>query len=78
MYQSIFGYRYIKGYRVDFFGWDKDKEQISYEISGKIRKAKRHYTKAATGHGNPPPGTRLEYYHIILPNGTKTNYNIYA
>ena len=78
MYQSIFGYRYINGYRVDFFGWDAEKEQILYEIAGKIRKAKRHYTRAATGHGNPPPGTRLSYYNIILPNNTRATYNNYA
>jgi hypothetical protein len=78
MYQSMFGYRYINGYRVDIFGWDDVNGQILYEIYDKIRKAKRHYTKAATGHGNPPPGTKLEYYQIILPNGKKVNYNIYA
>ena len=78
MYQSIFGYRYICGYKVDIFGWDDKSEKISYEINGKIRTAKRHYTRAALGHGNPYPGTRLEYYQIILPNGKKVNYNIYA
>jgi hypothetical protein len=78
MYQSIFGYRYINGFKVDFFGWDAEKERIVYEIGGKIRTAARHYTRAAFGHGNPPPGTRLEYYQIILPNGKKVNYNIYS
>lgn len=78
MYQSIFGYRYIDGYKVDIFAWDDKNEKISYEINGKIRTAKRHYTRAALGHGNPYPGTRLEYYQIILPNGKKVNYNIYA
>ena len=78
MYQSAFGHRYINGYRVDIFAWDDVTECITYEIKGKIRKAKRHYTKAALGFGNPPPGTRLEYYQIILPNGKKVNYNIYA
>lgn len=78
MYQSIFGYRWINGYRVDIFGWDDVKEHILYEINGKTRKAKRHWTRAALGHGNPFPGTRLEYYQIILPNGNKVNYNIYA
>lgn len=78
MYQSIFGYRYINGYKIDFFGWDDVTEQLLYEINGKIRKAKRHYTKAATGFGNPYPGTRLEWYDIILPNGKKAQYNIYA
>ena len=74
----MFGYRYIKGYRVDIFGWDDIKEQIIYEVDGKIRQAKRHYTRAALGFGNPPPGTRLEWYEIILPNGKKAKYNIYA
>lgn len=78
MYRSMFGHRYINGYRVDIFGWDDVKEQISYEIGGKIRKAKRHYTRAALGYGNPFPGTLLEYYEIILPTGKKTRYNIYA
>ena len=78
MCQSIFGYRYIKGYRVDIFGWDDKHEKILYEIDGKIRKAKRHYTKAALGFGNPFPGTIIEYYQIILPNGKKAKYNIYA
>jgi hypothetical protein len=78
MYQSIFGYRYINDFKVDIFGWNDKTEQIDYEINGKIRKAKRHYTKAAMGHGNPPPGTRLEYYEIILPTGKKVYYNIYA
>lgn len=74
----MFGYRYIKGYRIDIFGWDDLKEQIIYEVDGKIRQAKRHYTRAALGFGNPPPGTRLEWYEIILPNGKKAKYNIYA
>lgn len=78
MYRSMFGHRYINGYRVDIFGWDDVKEQITYEINGKIRKAKRHYTRAALGYGNPFPGTLLEYYEIILPTGKKTRYNIYA
>lgn len=78
MYQSLFGHRYISGYRVDIFGWDDVTEQITYEIGGKIRKARRHWCRAALGHGNPPPGTRLEYYQIILPTGKKANYNIYA
>lgn len=78
MYQSIFGIRYINGFKVDIFGWNDKTEQIDYEINGKIRKAKRHYTKAAYGHGNPPPGTRLGYYEIILPTGKKAYYNIYA
>lgn len=78
MYNSMFGYRYINGYRVDIFGWDDVKEQISYEINGKIRKAKRHWTKAGMSLGNPPPGTIIEYYQIILPNGEKVKYNIYA
>lgn len=78
MYNSIFGYRYIKGYKVDIFGWDDVDEQIYYEIDGKIRKAKRHWTRAALGHGNPYPGTIIEWYTIILPNGKKAKYNIYA
>ena len=40
MYNSMFGYRYINGYKVDIFGWDDIDEQIYYEIDGKIRKAK--------------------------------------
>lgn len=78
MYQSIFGYRYLNGYLVDIFGWDDVSEKITYEINGKIRTAKRYYTKAAFGHGNPPPGTMLEYYNIILPTGKKVKYKIYA
>lgn len=78
MYQSMFGIRYINGFKVDIFGWDDVTERIDYEIKGKCRKAKRHYTRAALGHGNPPPGTILEYYQIILPNGKKVKYNIYS
>ena len=78
MYQSIFGCRYIKGFKVDFFGWEKETERIVYESGGKIRSAKRHYTKAATGFGNPPPGTLIEYYEIILPDGKKARYKIYT
>jgi hypothetical protein len=78
MYNSMFGYRYINGYKVDIFGWDDINEKIEYEINGKIRSAKRHWTCAAMGHGNPPPGTVIEWYQIILPNGKKTRYNIYA
>lgn len=78
MYNSMFGYRYINGYKVDIFGWDDINEKIEYEINGKIRSAKRHWTRAGTGHGNPPPGTVIEWYQIILPNGKKTRYNIYA
>lgn len=51
----MFGYRWINGYKIDIFGWDDVKEQIIYEINGKIRTAKRHYTRAALGHGNPFP-----------------------
>lgn len=78
MYQSMFGYRYINGYKVDIFGWDDVDEKIVYEINGKIRTAKRHYTKGALGFGNPPPGTLLEWYQIVLPNGKKARYNIYS
>ena len=28
MYNSIFGYRYINGYKVGIFGWDDVDEQI--------------------------------------------------
>ena len=76
MYQSMFGYRYIKGYKVDIFGWDDISEQIDYEINGKCRKAKRHYV--CPFGGNPYPGTIIEYYILILPNGKKVKYNIYA
>lgn len=78
MHQSIFGYRYINGFKIDIFGWDDNNEKITYESGGKIRTAKRHYTRAALGFGNPPPGTRLEWYEIILPNGKKASYNIYS
>lgn len=78
MNNAVFGYRYIKGFKVDIFGWDDFHEQIHYEIAGKIRKAKRHWTRAALGFGNPPPGTIIEYYEIILPTGKKTRYNIYS
>lgn len=81
MYQSIFGPRYIGGYKVDIFGWDDVTEQIEYYVhggNGKTRRAKRHYAPwVCRLHGNPPPGTLLEYYQIILPNGKKVNYNIY-
>ena len=74
----MFGNRWISGYKVDIFGWDDVKEQIHYEINGKVRKAKRHWTKAGLSLGNPYPGTIIEYYHIVLPNGKKVKYDIYA
>ena len=78
MGNSYFGYHYVNGYRVDIFGWDDVREQIDYEINGKCRKAKRHYTRAGLALGNPYPGTIIEYYMLILPNGKKVKYNIYA
>lgn len=78
MGNSYFGYRYVNGYRVDIFGWDDKTERIDYEINGKCRKAKRHFTRAALGYGNPYPGTIIEWYQLILPNGKKVRYNIYA
>mgnify|MGYP003294968350 CR=1 FL=1 len=76
MYRSMFGCRYINGFKVDIFGYDDKTEQILYEICGKIRKAKRHYV--CPWGGNPFPGTIIEYYQIILPTGKKVKYNIYA
>lgn len=82
MYQSIFGIRYINGYKVDIFGWDDVAERIGYYVyggNGKTRRAKRHIAPWVNQlHGNPPPGVLLEYYQIILPNGKKVNYNIYS
>lgn len=78
MYQSKFGYRYINGYKIDIFGWDDINEKITYESGGKIRTAKRHYTRAAMDFGNPFPGTLIEWYQIILPDGKRARYCIYA
>lgn len=73
---SIFGTRTIGGFSIDFFGFDKDKEQILYSDGCKVRKAKRHYV--CPFGGNPFPGTLLEYYNIVLPNGKHARYNIYV
>lgn len=67
--------KYIKGFQVDIFGWDDEADSIIY-YSDKTRKAKRNYVCAFGG--NPYPGTLIEYYNIILPNGKKARYSIYA
>lgn len=69
---SLYGVHYIKGHAVDVYGYDSDKERITYCVdNGKERQAKRHYVLHGLG-GNPYPGTLIEYYDIILPNGKKT------
>lgn len=64
-------------YAVDVYGYDKEKEQIIYCVdNGKERKAKLHYVCGFGG--NPYPGTLIEYYNIVLPNGKQTRLGIYA
>lgn len=71
---NFFGYKYINGFKVDFFGYENN--TLYYECNGKTRKAKQHYV--CPFGGNPFAGTIIEYYIIILPNGKKKKYNIYA
>lgn len=73
---NFFGYHYIKGYRVDVFGYDPKTEQIDYEIGGKCRKAVKHYV--CKWGGNPYPGTLIEYYNLILPNGKRARLSVRA
>lgn len=73
---SVYGYKNIKGYRMDVFGFNEEKDRICYEIGGKCREAKRHYVCGFGG--NPYPGTLIEYYNIILPNGKRARYSIYS
>ena len=73
---DLYGYHYINGYRVDVFGYERETGRILYEINGKIRKAKSNYV--CPFGGNPYPGTIIEYYILILPNGKKTRLNIRA
>ena len=73
---SFYGYHYLRGFRVDVFGYDENTEQINYEINGKCRKAVKHYV--CKWGGNPYRGTVIEYYNIILPNGKKARLSIRA
>ncbi len=72
----IFRTHHIDGYAVDIFGYDTEKMCIVYEINGKVRTARQYYV--CPFGGNPFPGTLIEYYNIILPNGKKRRLNIYA
>ena len=74
--RNFYGYHYINGYRVDVFGYDPETERIDYEINGKCRKALKHYV--AKWGGNPYPGTLIEYYNLILPNGKRARLSVYA
>lgn len=73
---KLWGHHYISGYRVDVFGWDPETERIDYEINGKIKTARRHYVCGFGG--NPYPGTLIEYYNIILPNGKRRRLSVRA
>lgn len=73
---GFYGYKYINGFKIDFFGFDDKKEQLLYHDGVRTRRAKRHYV--CPFGGNPFPGTIIEYYTIILPNGKHYKYNIYA
>lgn len=73
---TFYGIKYINGFKIDIFGFDDEKEQMLYESGGKVRKAKRHYV--CKFGGNPYPGTIISWYQIILPDGKKHKYNIYA
>ena len=74
--RNFYGYHYINGYRVDVFGYDPETEQIDYEIGGKCRRAKKNYV--CKWGGNPYPGTLIEYYNLILPNGKRARLSVRA
>lgn len=73
---NFYGYKYIDGFKIDFFGFDDKTEQLLYSDGYKVRKAVKHYV--CPFGGNPFPGTIIEWYQIILPNGKKKKYNVYA
>jgi len=74
--ENFYGYKYINGFKIDFFGFDNEKDQLLYHDGYKIRKATRHYV--CPFGGNPFPGTIIEWYQIILPNNKRVKYNIRA
>ena len=73
---NFYGYKYINGFKIDFFGYDDKTEQLLYHDGHKARKAVKHYV--CPFGGNPFPGTIIEWYQIILPNGKRVKYNVYA
>lgn len=74
--ENFYGYKYINGFKIDFFGFDNEKDQLLYHDGYKTRKAIRHYV--CPFGGNPFPGTIIEWYQIILPNNKRVKYNIRA
>lgn len=73
---ELFRVHYINGYTVHVFGYNPDTEQIDYETGNRCRRAKKHYV--CPWGGNPYPGTVIEYYNIILPNGKRARLTIRA
>lgn len=73
---NFFGYKYIDGFKIDFFGWNDETDRLMYYSGDKVREAKRHYV--CPFGGNPFPGTIIEWFLIVLPNGKKRRYNVYA
>ena len=74
--RNLYGKHYHNGYMVDVFGWDQTTDRIIYIIGNKIRMAKRYYV--CPFGGNPYPGTLIEYYNIILPNGKRIRLSVRA
>ena len=74
---ELFRVHYLNGYKVDVYGYDEKTEQIIYCADGyKERKAKKHYV--CPFGGNPYPGTLIEYYNVILPDGRHARIEIRA
>jgi len=74
---ELYRKHYIKGHEVDVYGYNDEKQQIIYCVDlGKERRAKRN--SIALGHGNPYPGTLIEYYVIILRNKKRIRLEIRA
>lgn len=66
---SVFHYYYFDDFKVDVFGYDREKEQYLYSVetwySSKMRQAKPHYT------------TRDCYINIITPTGKTKRLYLY-
>ena len=73
---GFYGKKYIKGFQIDIIGFEKETDRLLYISGSNTRKAKRNYI--CSFGGNPYPGTIIEFYNIVLPNGKKAKYNIYA
>lgn len=81
MYNEFYEAHTINGYKMDFYGVEKDVLTYCYyyDPAVKMRKATLQLCEWAKHlHGNAPSGTKYGYYKIQLPNGKRVNYNVYC